>query len=248
MVSKRQVDSLVSGYKRAASALDELVDPMERDVGRTALALSARSILVEITSSGDGVPETRVASLRAWIDGYKGEGISKKFVEGIDDVVKEGAQQGVEAVAKWAWSGAVPFAGSGIVGFLVGIPLLLIDFGEAVGAWILVAASAIGISGSVVLHLIGAAMHSAGNELDRTMKANWKRVSHLGRLAEDVLVETSLPREHTILNADRRETQPGLRFIKDARVRAKSVVGFAYAIGAVGYCLFMFGLVVALSS
>jgi hypothetical protein len=244
MVADAQVRELVEGYRRAPEAVDLIESRIEREVAQTALRQNASSTLRHISTRAVGVTEATISPLRQWVADYIGGVTAEKVVSQLEAISQKAAQRVLKETVSWALVGNTPVVGAGTFGIVAGIILGIVDFGQDVGQAVLSAFAAGAIPSGAVYFALRTSSQ-AGPAVAEAVRTTWEDASLLGTNTERVLSETALPVERAVWKAVGGAAHPGIPFTVKAREWAKTVVGGAIGIAAVGIALFLFGVYLA---
>ena len=243
MDDKVKVDQLISGYRQAAVALDAIPDPVERNVGQAALASNSAATLRHLSTRGQGLDDDEMAALRQWVTDYSGEGgVATKVLDKIDSWARKAASSTLTQVATWAWTGNVPVALGGVLAFITGLALAIMDIGDQFMASLLKAFAA-GAIPSGLIYLAVRSSTTVGPAAVNSVRTSWSAASALGSRAAKILNETSVPAERSVWTSISGAAYPGLPFIDRSRSRAQTVVGCAIAAAVVGATFFAIGAI-----
>jgi hypothetical protein len=236
-VELSDVERLVDVYRAAARSLDAIGDPVEREVGQSALRLSATGTLRHLSTRAEGVTADALEPLRTWLNDYVQGGRAEKSVDYFDKKAIALAGDVMTTVTGWAFSGAAIF--SGVIGIVAGLYLNTIDAGVTFGQALVSGV----IPGVVFVYALRAMFAAPGTAL-----ATWNEASSLGLNSEKVLHQTSVPVERELWRVAGGAPYPGVPFTAKARVRAQALLGIAFLSVIVGVLAFGSGVWHAIST
>jgi len=252
-VTDTDIARLVEAYSTAASKIDALPNPVEREIGYAALRVDAANMSAWLQTRANA--GSRAAPLQAWNTAFQDGEPAIRVVSSFDHSVEKHTVNVVKEVTKWALIGTQMRILASVACVVGSIVLVVVDFGRHVTAGFLTATTVgVGAAGGLSsaaaygLYRMVASTPQALAAVDRAVAGSWSGAAALGSASQRVLDEVTLPVEHDIQRRNgvtqRFEPSP---FIAQVRTRAKAIVGTAIAALIVGVLCLMYGVYSAYS-